>query len=201
MPSASFSSSRSYVRRSRRKNANRIPLPSRTTGKRERKNECERASERRGTAWASETERERERRGHKESLSLRLSLFVSKNFFQDLAAHLSVLCSPSPISFGSLNGSRVSHVVLTTSSTHSAISVESLSRRADLSTLSRPRLSVFNLSNIFRYLYQFYFSPFHCIFFLCGMCRKDWKRAGRVNSNCISGGEKETLVFLVTICI
>lgn len=34
MPSASFSSSRSYVRRSRRKNGNRIPLPSRTTGKR-----------------------------------------------------------------------------------------------------------------------------------------------------------------------
>ncbi|XP_046741185.1 F-box only protein 11 isoform X1 [Diprion similis] len=31
MPSASFTSSRSYVRRSRRKGANRIPLPSRTT--------------------------------------------------------------------------------------------------------------------------------------------------------------------------
>lgn len=35
MPSASFTSSRNYVRRSRRKGANRIPLPSRTTsGKR-----------------------------------------------------------------------------------------------------------------------------------------------------------------------
>lgn len=31
MPSATFSSSRSYVRRSRRKGANRIPLPSRTS--------------------------------------------------------------------------------------------------------------------------------------------------------------------------
>lgn len=31
MPSASFTASRSYVRRSRRKGANRIPTPSRTT--------------------------------------------------------------------------------------------------------------------------------------------------------------------------
>lgn len=35
MPSASFTASRSYVRRSRRKGANRIPTPSRTTSGKE----------------------------------------------------------------------------------------------------------------------------------------------------------------------
>jgi len=60
MPSASFSSSRSYVRRSRRKNGNRIPLP--RTGKpneraSERTNERtnERASERNGERASERT--------------------------------------------------------------------------------------------------------------------------------------------------
>lgn len=83
MPSASFSSTRSYLRRSRRKNGNRIPLP--RTGKREVSERAserasertnERASERNGeranertseegrTEGASESEATRQRQRH-----------------------------------------------------------------------------------------------------------------------------------------
>lgn len=83
MPSASFSSTRSYLRRSRRKNGNRIPLP--RTGKREVNERAservsertnERASERNGeranertseegrTEGASESEATRQRQRH-----------------------------------------------------------------------------------------------------------------------------------------
>lgn len=76
MPSASFSSSRSYVRRSRRKNGNRIPLPSttRTTGKRASEQAsvraCERDRERaseRTSIRASERASERAKRNDGES--------------------------------------------------------------------------------------------------------------------------------------
>jgi len=59
MPSASFSSSRSYVRRSRRKNGNRIPLP--RTGKRESASERASATERERASEEGRTEGKRAR--------------------------------------------------------------------------------------------------------------------------------------------
>lgn len=152
------------------------------------------------------SERDGKRKGEtgtqRESLSrsLCVSLSVSENF-QDLAAHLSVLCLPSPISFGNLGGSRVTHVVLTTSSTHSAISVESLSRCAvnalSPSPISSICLGFFStfISFFSLLLYSFYVLPFKW------NVRKNWRSVEKVSSICISGGEKETLVFFVTTYI
>lgn len=77
MPSASFSSSRSYVRRSRRKNGNRIPLPSRTSGKRASERTQRRKSERTSvrvseegrTEGASESEKTGRRQRRRLSVS------------------------------------------------------------------------------------------------------------------------------------